>query len=254
MVLGGASAQDWESLRDEINPDVIIGVNGVCFEIDDLDFHLVVENLHMAAGRAARGEERYQRIMEIISPSHNAKVRLYSFLNWKPPALVDDRIQVVRIQRMGELGADYDAQMRRFSFRSYGDGFLAGPMFDRLGALSNPRTQFRVGTVGTQAIHLAGILGVAEVHTIGFDLCEYGHWYNYPKYQPDRFRTGAMFTEFAGLRTQWDWIQGGQWLKTLGPMFYRDGLQWWDHSGGLLAAMGLWCSTSTSTTVRGSGA
>jgi len=249
VVLGGESARGWESLRDAIKPDVILGANGTCFEIDDLDYHVVVENLHMAAGRAARGEERYRKIMQIISPDHNASVRLYSFLNWKPPALVDDRIQnVVQIKRMGELGDDYESQMSRFSFRAYGDGFLAGPLFFYPGALSSPRIKFRVGTVGTQVIHLAGILGCSEVHTVGMDFCNLDHWYDYPKYQPDRFRTGKMFTEYAGLQTQHDWLQGARWLQSIESLFERDGLRWIDHSHGLFEAMGLFC-TSTSTTV-----
>ena len=52
LVLGGPSGKDWRRLRNEIKPDVILGANGTCFEVPDLDFHLVVENMHMAAGRA----------------------------------------------------------------------------------------------------------------------------------------------------------------------------------------------------------
>jgi len=253
VILGGESARGWQSLRDSLDPDVVIGVNGVCFEIDDLDYHLVVENMHLAAGRAAKGEERYRQMMRILSPDHHARRRLYSFLNWKDPVLIDDRIRnVVKIKRMGELGDDYEAQFVRFNFRAYGDGFLAGPLFDHPGALTSERIQFRVGTVGTQAIHLAGILGCAEVHTIGMDFCSLDHWYKYPKYQPDRFRTGRMFTQFAGLQTQHDWLQGARWLGTLEPLFERDGLRWVDHSHGLFEAMGLFCA-STSTTPSTSG-
>jgi len=248
VVLGGESARDWESLRDEINPDVILGANGTCFEIQDLDFHLVVENMHMAAGQASRGSDRYKRMMEIISPGNTAKVKMISFLNWERGCIVDSRVKAIKIKRMGELGDDYESQIKRFSFRSYGDGFLAGPLFDHPGALSNSRIKFRVGTVGTQVIHLAGILGCAEVHTIGMDFCSLDHWYNYPKYKPDRFRTQKMFTDFEGLQTQHDWLQGARWLATMEPEFKRAGLQWIDHSHGLFEAMGLFC-TSTSTTV-----
>ena len=83
LVLGGNSGKNWTTLRDEIQPDVILGANGTCFEIDDLDYHLVVENLHMAAGRAADGDARYKRIMEIVSPRNTAKVKLISYLNWQ---------------------------------------------------------------------------------------------------------------------------------------------------------------------------
>lgn len=244
LVLGGASGRHWEALRDELRPDVILGANGTCFEIDDLDYHLVVENLHMAVRRAALGEARYQRIAQIVSPDQNhARVKLFSYLNWQGVPVIDDRVQAIRIKRIGELGDDYERQFQRFSLREYGEGFLAGPVFDRPGALTSPKIKFRVGTVAAQLLHLAGILGVREVHSIGMDFCEYGHWYSYPAYQPDRFRTDQMFTQYRGLKTQYDWIQGAQWLKSLQWLFERDGLDWHDHSGGLLKAEGLWCAS-----------
>jgi len=242
LVLGGLSANNWESVRDEIKPDIILGANGTCFKIDNLDFHLVCENLHMAAGKAAQGDERYKRIMEIISPSVKAKVRLISYLNWERTVIVDDRVKAIKIKRMGELGDDYDEQFKRFSFRRYGDGFLSGPLFVHPGALTSQRIKFRVGTVATQLIHLAGILGVKEAHTIGMDFCHYGHAYDYPDYKPDRFRTNKMFTEYHGLPTMHDWVQGAAWLKSIEPLFERDGLKWIDHSHGLLETMGLRCA------------
>ena len=243
IVLGGGSGKDWQKLRDEIRPDVILGANGTCFEIDGLDYHLVVENLHMAAARSSKGDARYRRIMEIVSPKNTAKVKLISGLNWKGAPVIDDRVKAIRIKRIGELGDDYESQFERLSLREYGDGFLAGPVFDHPGALTSPKIKFRLGTVAAQILHLAGILGVKEVHSIGMDFCGYGHFYQYPTYQPDRFRTDQMFTEYRGLRTQWDWMQGAQWLKSLEWMFARDGLEWRDHSHGLLEAEGLWCAS-----------
>jgi len=245
LVLGGPSGKQWQSLRDEIHPDVILGANGTIFEIDDLDFHLVCENIHMAAGRAAKGEQRYQTMMKIISPEVHAKVRMISYLNWKGSPIVDSRVKCIRIKRMGELGEPYEEQFERFSFREYGDGFLAGPLFNHPGALTSPKIQFRVGTVATQLLHLAGILGVSQVHTIGLDFCFKDgkhHNYNYPKYQPDRFRTGAMFTTYEGIQTMWDWVQGGRWLESVELMMENDGIQWTDHSDGLLKALGLRCA------------
>lgn len=243
IVLGGDSGKNWQALRNEIQPDVILGANGTCFEIDDLDYHLVVENLHMAASRAAKGDARYRRIMEIVSPRNTAKVKLISCLNWKGAPVIDSRVQAIRIKRVGELGDDYERQFQALSLREYGEGFLAGPIFTHPGALTSTKIQFRVGTVATQLLHLAGILGVKEVHSIGMDFCGYGHFYTYPTYQPDRFRTDQMFTEHKGLKTQFDWIQGAQWLKSLQWMFERDGLDWHDHSHGLLEAEGLWCAS-----------
>lgn len=246
LVLGGLSAENWEALRDEIKPDVVLGANGTIFKIPDLDFHLVVENLHMAYSRA-NNDERYQRIMEIISPNNTAKVKMISYLNWERGSIIDSRVKAIKIKRMGELGDPYEEQFKSFSFRDYGEGFLAGPLFMYPGALTSQRIKFRIGTVGTQLLHLAGILGVAEIHTIGFELCfknkDRHHSYTYPKYQPDRFRTQKMFTEFEGLQTQHDWLAGARWLKeTIEPLIERDGLKWYDYSNGLLKAMGLNCT------------
>jgi len=243
LVLGGSSGSNWEAVRDEVNPDIILGANGTCFEIDNLDFHLVVENLGRAFKRANEGDKRYKRIIEIISPNNTARVKLISFLNWKNKNIVDSRVKCIKIKRMGELGDRYDEQIKTFSFREYGEGFLAGPMFDHPGALSNERIKFRVGTVATQLLHLAGILGVSEVHSIGWDFCSYDHWYKYPTYQPDKFRSREMFTEYEGVPTQWDWIKGAEWLKsTVEPLMKRDGVKWVDHSDGLLNVMGLECA------------
>jgi len=238
LVLGGLSAENWEALRDEIEPDVILGANGTIFKVPDLDFHLVVENLSRAAGYAKKGNERYKRIYEIISPENTAKVKMYSFLNWKYN-VVDSRVKAIKIKRMGELGDNYEEQFKHFNFREYGDGFLAGPLFNHPGALTSPKIQFRVGTVGTQLLHLAGILGVAEIHTIGMDFCfkdpERHHAYKYPTYQPDKFRTANMFTTYNGFQTQWDFIQGAEWIRqVVKPLMVRDGITWIDHSKGLL--------------------
>jgi hypothetical protein len=100
-----------------------------------------------------------------------------------------------------------------------------------------------VGTVGAQLLHMAGILGCAEVHTVGFDLmfCDNHahHAYDYPLYKRDKFRTDKYRVEYKGIDTQWTWIETAQWLKEIEWIFERDGLKWFDHSGGLLKAEGL---------------
>jgi hypothetical protein len=243
-VLGGVSARNWKQLRNEIDPTVIIGANGTCLEIDNLDFHLVTENLHMANTRANLGDARYQQIMKMLTHLHHARHRLVSYLSWD---LIKDTSNAVSVKRIGELGDDWNAQMARFSFREYGDGLLAGPLFIYPGAMTSPRIKFRVGTVATQLLHLAGILGVKQVYTIGMDFCfrkgAKHHWYEYVDYQPDRFRTHKMFTVYEGLATQQDWLQGARWLKSIEWLFERDGLQWIDHSNGLFKVLGLQCAS-----------
>jgi len=241
IVLGGTSGRHWKSLQSEIRPNVILGANGTCFEIKDLDFHMVAENMHMASGYAAKGMQRYQEIMRIFTASHQAKTRLVSCLSWD---LLESTKNCVSIRRWGEAEPDgYDRQIGEFNVREYGEGFLHGRMLKKLGALK-PRVRFRVGTVAVHLLHMAGILGVREVHTIGFDQCfkqeESHHWYKYPVYEVDRFRLPAMFTSCAGLKTQWDWLEGAIWLaEEIDPLFRQAGLNWYDHSNGLLKAIGM---------------
>jgi len=241
IVLGGLSAQGWKDVKDEINPHTILGANGTCFEIPDLDFHMIAENMHMAAGRAARGDKRYKQMMGIFTTKHQAKTRLISELSWD---LLKDKSNCVKIRRWGEADPDgYDWQIEQFDPRKYGVGYLHGRMVQYQGALK-PKVRFRVGTVAAHLLHHAGILGVKEVHTIGFDLCfkdeQRHHWYKYPKYQVDKFRQPAMFTEYGGLKTQHDWLEGAIWLvEEINPIFKAAGLTWVDHSDGLLQKVGL---------------
>ena len=103
---------------------------------------------------------------------------------------------------------------------------------------------FVMGEVGKLCMESFGY--PCRVEAIGFDLCfkdaNRHHAYEYPKYQPDRFRTDQMFTSYKGFSTQHDWLQGAKWLKSIEPLFERDGLQWIDHSDGLLKVMGLGCA------------
>lgn len=242
IVLGGTSGSDWEDLRDNIQPDVILGANGTCFKIHDLDFHLVSENMHMAANRASQGIQRYQEIMGIFTRIHQAKTRLISCLSWD--LLNGEHENCISIRRWGEADPDgYACQVKNFNVREYGDGYLHGRYVQKQNALKRG-VKFRVGTVAAHLLHHAGILGVREVHTIGFDMCfkdsDSHHWYRYPTYQVDKFRQEAMFTEWDNLKTQHDWLEGAIWLaEEIDPMFRREGLTWYDHSDGLLKAVGM---------------
>ena len=235
IVLGGPSASEWEKVRDEIKPDVLIGVNGVNTVIDDLDFYLLTENMNRTALMAKRGDQRGLDFIRMVN-LNNAKVRMISHRSIN---LVTDRSNVISVRREG-----YETVPDDFTFRNYGRGFMSGPIMKQEGAWTSPSVKIRVGTVAIQAIHLAGILGCREVHTIGYDLMfgKTHHWFKYPEYIADRFRTDKMFVDYKDVKTQYFWIETARFLKTLEPVFKRDNLVWRDHSDGLLKIERLWCA------------
>ncbi len=225
LVLGGSSAKDWARLRDRISPDVIMGANGANEKIPDLDYWLCAENMSYPNIRALAGEQRYVEIMRMFQRI-GPKVR---FVNRKSYDLLNNQNGVHRIQRRAVEVED----LPEFSFREYGDGLIKGPLMEREGL----RKIIRVGTVALQLMHLAGILGVSEIHTIGYDLCFKGkrhHWYNYPTYEADHFFGNERFTIWKGLSTQWVWVDSAIFAKKLIPVFEKDGIKWQDYSEGLL--------------------
>ena len=231
VVLGGPSAKDWR----DIKADVVIGVNGVNQKIKKLDYWLCTENMNYPVKMSKKGEQRYVEIMEMFQTT-GAKQRL---VNSKSYQYLADKIGVLTIDRIGVEAED----LHRYSFRRYEEGFINGSLLKHSEGM---RGAVRVGTVALQAIHLAGILGCDEVHTIGFDLClqDTHHWYKYPVYEQTRFFTEDMFIDYKGLKTMWFWVETAEYMKTADDVMLSDGLKWTDHSGGLLEKEGLWCSVT----------
>lgn len=240
IVLGGPSGEKWERVRDDVRPDVILGANGVNAKISNLDYWMCAENMTRSSKLADQGDQRSQDLMDMFYRDTGKAVRLVSHRSWQ---LLRDTAGCVRIRRRGyELG-EFPLD---FTLREYGEGYLWGWMMKKTDAL-HKSIRTHVGTVGVHLLHHAAILGCIEVHTIGFDLKFPGtsslhHWYKHPPYMPDRFRTSKMFTEYKGVKTQWDWIEAAQFLKSVEPIFERDGLRWKDHSNGLLSLEGLKCA------------
>jgi hypothetical protein len=164
-----------------------------------------------------------------------AKNKMVSHWSW---GLLQDTSNCTKIRRQGRE----TNEMTDFTLRDYGDGFLAGGLQKDKQA----GAPVHVGTVGAQTLHLAGILGCAEVHTIGYDLMfrnhERHHAYDYPVYEVDKFRTNQAFKVYKGVPTLQTWIESAQWLKAIEYVFDRDGLKWTDHSDGLLKLEGLRCT------------
>jgi hypothetical protein len=232
VVLGGYSAAHWQEVRDEIKPDVIIGANGTNGMIRGLDYWLMVENLAYSRRRAAEGDPKYKAIMEMFHRESGAKNKFVAWTSWD---YLTDTTNCVRIRWQGR---ELD-EMDDFTFRDYGSGLLAGWEQDK----KEYGVAVYIGTVGAQCIHLAGILGVREVHTIGYDLMfrEAGrhHAYEYPLYCADKYRTPASFLEYRGVKTQQTWVETAQWWKAIEYQFDKDNLIWRDHSDGLLKLEGL---------------
>lgn len=241
VVLGGYSAKNWESLYAKIQPDVILIGNGVNSQIQNANYWLCAENMTYANNMAMQGDPDNTKKMEMFHREAGAKVKLISHRSW---GLLRDTSNCISIRRDKTHGFGPGKVSDYFSFREYGEGFLNGWLFNHREA-GKP---VHVGTVGTHLLHLAGILGCAEVHTIGFDLIfkdnrahdvKHHHWYDYPAYDIDIFRKSDMFIDYKGLKTQWVWIETMLFLEAIQPLFVRDGLKWYDHSDGLLQMEGI---------------
>jgi hypothetical protein len=249
VILGGPSGAGWERLRDAVAPDVIITMNGAT-RIPGADYWLLTENMNFCESRKDR-DERLAAFMHVMDRGNTAETLLVSHRSWNLlPTYGIDESRCVRVMRARYPRLEID-------LRNYGKGFLKGPLSRCRGW--EPGVRVCVGTVGLQALHLAGILGCAEVHTIGFDLMfspqrhkghkdgqlgheEKHHWYEHPRYEAGRFRTEEMFIEYRGVRTQGWWMETAKYLKSLRDVFERYELIWQDHSEGLLAVEGAWCA------------
>ncbi len=235
IVLGGQSGRDWERLRDEIRPDVILGPNGVNSEISGLDYWMCTENLSHSNKLASGGDESSARVMRAFHHESGAKTKLVSHRSWH---LLSSTDRCLKIRRW-----HYNDDPETCSLRSYGEGYLSGWILRQPGI----GVPVRVGTVGLHLLHHASLLGCREVHTIGFDLkfpsTSSHHWYSYPTYRVDRYRTSDMFCEYRGVKTQWFWVETALFLKSIENLFDRDHILWRDHSAGLLQVEGLRCAS-----------
>jgi len=236
IVLGGYSAAAWEDVYARVQPDVILGANGVNAIVHDLDYWMCAENMTRSASLVKTGDADAIALMDMFHRDAGAKVKLVSHRSWG--LLKDDR-NCVKIRRQGyEEGEIFDW----FSFREYGLGYLAGWTLKHTEA----GVKIHVGTVAAQLLHHAGILGCSVVHTIGLDLMfkdhERHHAYPHPIYKVDKFRKPGFRVTHKGAASQWAWVESAQFFKLIEPLFERDGLKWIDHSDGLLKVEGLKCA------------
>lgn len=232
-VLGGPSAQNWKRLHAELQPDIVLGANGVNAAIAGLPYWMVTENMGYA--HRHRKMSHWAQVMEMFYRDTGAQVKMINFKNWELMRNGGNLQGCIKVKRKGYPEGEWPES---FSLRHYGEGFMSGWNFQDPSKHSNQQ----VGTTGAQLLHLAGILGCREVHTIGFELVGNDHFYRYPEYGPDHFRKPENFVMFAGLATQAVWLEGARFLSTMRPYFERDHLIWRDHSHGLFEELNLWCA------------
>ena len=170
VLLGGYSLERWQEVYAEIQPDVLIGANGVNGVVQDLDYWLIAENMTRSDGLARKGDANSIALMEMFHRDAGAKTKLVSHRSWK---LLKDTTNCISIRRQGW---EIDEIPKDYTLREYGMGYLAGWLLKHKDA----GAAVHVGTVGAQCIHHAAILGCKEIHTIGFDLM----FRNMPKSDP----------------------------------------------------------------------
>ena len=218
LVLGGASAKNWRQLRGKLQPDVIACVNGAITEVDSPDVWLAAEH---NAGDASWWLE-----------GNKAKYKFIHFGRFTCPAGKEFPADAYGIDRI-------DADSFDVNLRKYEKGLLMGGIYE-FGTRGDGKSERDyVGTVGSCALHLLGILGVDEIHTIGFDLCfkdDMHHWYKEFQYVEAPHRP---FKSWNGVNTTNVWYWTAYWFKRYYPNFAEAGITWIDHSDGLLQKMGV---------------
>lgn len=227
IVLGGPSASEWQYLAKKINADVLLGANGVNSLIPNLDYWMCIENMKRTASLARKNDVRAIEFMQMFQRT-GPKVRLV-----KSVALLRNTENVVAVTKSPSFDANDVPPL--FSFREYGTGYIKGALMKNKSAIGE--LKLAVGTVGLQLIHQAGILGCKQVHTIGFDLCFKGnmhHAYKYPPYHPNVYFKPENFTKYHGFSTMHFWIESAEYLVKIKPEMDRVGLEWIDHSNGLI--------------------
>lgn len=210
IILGGPSAKNWEIVKTLVNPDVVLGANGVKAMVPDLDYWMCIENMNRTARSARKGSPRAKEFMQMFQ-SETKAVRI---VNRKSLELLPNKENVLVVQRRGVFGLENIPD--NFSFREYGEGYIKGPLMDNTTGAIPSDLELPVGTVGLQLLHHAGILGVKEVYTIGFDLRFYEgkdhHAFKYPAYEANNYFSPGNFITFHGIPTMQFWVEGARFL------------------------------------------
>ena len=232
IILGGISSQKWMEVREDINPDILLGANGVNSMIPHLDVWMCIENMRRSSRLARKGDPNAVQFMNMFQRTGPA-IRI---VHRKSFALLHDKEKAIPATKAPSFDADKIPE--NFSFRDYGQGYIKGALMKNKETIGD--LKLAVGTVGLQLIHHAGILGCSEIHTIGFDLCfkeKDHHSYPYPAYAPNTYFKPENFIEYHGLKTMTFWLEGAQYLLDMKPQMLKDGIVWIDHSNGLLQVL-----------------
>lgn len=235
IVLGGPSGKEWLNLKKQVKPDVVLTANGATRI--GADYWLLAENMNFCHN--SKDNPRLGKFMHVFDPDNDATYQLVNWKNW--PLLESYGVDFTECVAINRVPYELDD----FTTREYGLGLLNGEMSESEGWEASVKV--RKGTVGLQLLHLAGFLGCNEIHSIGWDMHfpdkDKHHWYEHPTYIDGRFRRKEMFVTHKGLATQDWWVETAKYLKKLKPVLERDGIEWIDHSRGLLTAEGVWSAS-----------
>lgn len=222
IILGGPSGAGWVNLAKRLQPNILLGPNGCSESVGEyLNYWMCIESTG-----------RRMRCFQAPGP----QLRL---VHWQAYEWLHNKNNAIAVNRDG-FEFDNKKKLSEFSVREYGLGFISGSLMKPPAELK--MGPLRVGTVALQLIHLGGILGLKEIHTIGYDHRFRGdkhHWYPYPKYQPNKYWDEHMFTTHKGIPTMHFWIQSVEYMQKFRALLPKWDYQWYDHSDGLHQEMGM---------------
>lgn len=224
LVLGGPSGRGWRDLQKHLQPDLLIGVNGTIAAMPGvLDYWLCMESWDRAHEPVWFQDTR-------------AGVRI---VTWKRYNMLQDKTNAYAARRGGPWFLTVKTGPM-WNPRVYEGGLYHGDLMRR--PELHVQEPVPIGTVCIQALHLACILGLSEIHTIGQDMCfkpgAEDHWYpEVPVSHDNIWWDERMFTKQFGLDTTYFWLDSAQLLLRAKARFLQCGMKWTDHSDGLLQAM-----------------
>ena len=261
LIGGGPSGRHWETVHNLIRPDIIIGVNGVVTVLGArLDYHVVMEK-HAYLVPWFKDERAKHRL--IFRWMFARKQARYTDSVYLVDRLLGPPTYGIHIGEIpGTSGLEYGFLHNHDEYTDVRNpiqdvGLMCGLVCTAKGQPDGVRRWRDCGTSMFQALHVAGILGCTEVHTIGLDLffpAGDTHWYpdrNYDSKSDISDLTGtanwhtSMYVNKYGVNTTWWWLESAAVWELMKPIWDKQDLKWVDHSGGLLQLRKTECTSTT---------
>lgn len=231
IVGGGPSGKSWRDLYNSIQADYIIGVNGVS-SIVHPNYALVVENhAHTMAWWTKLEADEY------VVSVNNLRFLDKPYENkWMCRRKINPGLDMIHDGYLYKWKASYAWDCRKPD-NEY--DLLCGCYWTDRGQPDGIVRRRDIGTILSQAMHFASILGATEIHTIGFDLAFTNtstHWYperNYDKNAGVSEKTWHpnMYTNFEGLETTHWMLESACFMHLISPLLPT----WYEYSKGLMS-------------------